>query len=886
MFRSLSRLAVAGVLLAAQVPAQLAPCSQFDAQTYNDFLSRVQMNQYTTGNLPVQPDPLNPIVVSLAFHSINTPNGTVEDFRSADASDMLTAVKQAFVGTGIDFTNTPTLLTQIESPLSTLAADVPPSDNMQMLLGLYQTPDAIDVFLVDSLQLYSAGLRGIATVSLCDGNVGVVVDKHFTPNGTFYSPGTGIDTSGVWVHELGHYFDLIHPSEEWMFPPLYAADCPGDVCIPNQVSTTGDFVCDTPAAPDPLAYFPTNLYPNCVYSPPVNPPVVTQPQSACPNMPYSDPMGVIATNWMTLQDPTCRSSFTPGQVERMFASMINFRPELYDHCLAGNASLFNCDPAIEFLTPASGNAGTAIEIAPNVEFGGVDVLASVPDQRILVFHGDDLSDVSNTSVIIPNDPLSVGRFGAALSGDGDTLLVGIPDGGPGGSGRVFSHVRHANGDYTPNQSLDALVTGPVTNDFGVALDHYGDWAVIGVNDKEASGVGQVGLAYVYDWDPSDGFMGEWGPIPNTTLRPADFGSLLPSSDLRNWGGSVAISGKFIVLGASKAPRLDDTDPRTGAVFVWRRAGSTWQPFQMISPDVGSTSFGWDVDIWGDTIVVGAPDDNVLGMATGSVSIYTFDAATQQFERDVRITNPENQFSSFGDDVAIGHNLVVVGDPGFGAGRAYTYERRPFNQWQVVGVNNPVDSPFDFDQGYGESVAATRDGYLVGAPRLDRLPFGGSVQVDAGGLYAFPYAEPAPGTLSTSGNQMSASAGGQVVFSLDFGVAAAGQSYAVGGTFSGTEDGQTFFFQGASPSSSAPHETLRTVLDKDSYFDLSSTGGGSPLLLTGFGMLDANGQANVTFFWPQGFLAGSPDLPLTFTHIALLPKDRHYETAQVDVVITP
>jgi hypothetical protein len=90
---------------------------------------------------------------------------------------------------------------------------------------------------------------------------------------------------------------------------------------------------------------------------------------------------------------------------------------------------------------------------------------------------------------------------------------------------------------------------------------------------------------------------------------------------KDWfGTSVAISGDTVVVGAFQ-DNLSDSQNDAGSAYVFIRAGdSMWsQQDHLVADDAAANdSFGWSVAIDGDTIVVGAWEDNtVAGFDAGS-----------------------------------------------------------------------------------------------------------------------------------------------------------------------------------------------------------------------------------------------------------------------------
>ena len=91
-----------------------------------------------------------------------------------------------------------------------------------------------------------------------------------------------------------------------------------------------------------------------------------------------------------------------------------------------------------------------------------------------------------------------------------------------------------------------------------------------------------------------------------------------------FGESVAIDGvpgdMTIVVGAVGA------DGEQGAAYVFRDEGfgGWFQAAKLLPPTPGDRQFGWDVDVRGDVVVVGAPGDDANGPDAGAV--YVFETA--------------------------------------------------------------------------------------------------------------------------------------------------------------------------------------------------------------------------------------------------------------------
>jgi hypothetical protein len=156
----------------------------------------------------------------------------------------------------------------------------------------------------------------------------------------------------------------------------------------------------------------------------------------------------------------------------------------------------------------------------------------------------------------------------------------------------------------------------------------------------------------------------------------------------NFGISISISGDTIVAGANGessnqttitnglAPVGVNGTPGAGAAYVFRRTGSTWtNEAYLKAPNAeASDQFGISVSISGDTIVVGALDedsnqttitngttasnDNSAG-TSGAAYVFRRNGTTWTNEAYLKAPNSES-FDSFGQSVSISGDTIVVG----------------------------------------------------------------------------------------------------------------------------------------------------------------------------------------------------------------------------------
>lgn len=127
--------------------------------------------------------------------------------------------------------------------------------------------------------------------------------------------------------------------------------------------------------------------------------------------------------------------------------------------------------------------------------------------------------------------------------------------------------------------------------------------------------------------------------------------LKASTASSRFGGSVAVDGDTIVVGAP----LEDAF--AGAVHVFVRDGGAWSHQARLVPDAPGAQFGHAVDVSGDTVVVGDFD-----RGTGGAAVVFVRSGTSWIQQ-AAIEPPDADASDlFGNDVAIDGDTLVVGAP--------------------------------------------------------------------------------------------------------------------------------------------------------------------------------------------------------------------------------
>jgi predicted acyltransferase (DUF342 family) len=169
-----------------------------------------------------------------------------------------------------------------------------------------------------------------------------------------------------------------------------------------------------------------------------------------------------------------------------------------------------------------------------------------------------------------------------------------------------------------------------------------------------------------------------------------------------FGFSVDGYGDTIVVGAD-----NDGGNFTGAVYVYTVSGSTWTQQQKLTASNASSSdyYGCSVAIYNDTIAVGAYGENGN---RGAVYIYTRSGGTWTEYGTIIRSNDIAISDLFGISVTINNNeMVFCGASGIDA--VYTFEKIG-SDWTQIQKIEPSQSA----NSYGVSVACSGNRLVVGA----------------------------------------------------------------------------------------------------------------------------------------------------------------------------
>lgn len=278
-------------------------------------------------------------------------------------------------------------------------------------------------------------------------------------------------------------------------------------------------------------------------------------------------------------------------------------------------------------------------------------------------------------------------FGRATGLSGALAIVGAP-----GSNGAFIYKRQGG----PWVLVAELGGG---GQYGRSVDIETPYAIVG-----QPGADTTGAARIYE----DKFGEGW--VERDVLQ----GSGIVTGD--EFGFASAMSGNVVAVGA----------PGTaggGRVYIFRRDGLEW--FEVASLQGSDTlpndRFGASVDIDGDTVIVGAPDADTNGAASGRVYIFernTGEGIGEQWD-EVMASTPAAYDSGdqIGTDVAISGGRAVSGAPAanFGpgglTGTAHFFSNEGGSWAPTVEV---LAASVGVGQGFGSSVDIDGAEAIIGA----------------------------------------------------------------------------------------------------------------------------------------------------------------------------
>ena len=399
---------------------------------------------------------------------------------------------------------------------------------------------------------------------------------------------------------------------------------------------------------------------------------------------------------------------------------------------------------------------------------------------VAAFVSTAVAEYDQVAKLTASDGAPDDRFGFSASISGDYAIFGAYLDDDNGSDSGSAYVAQRVGSSWSQMAKLTASDGAAGDHFGESVAIGGDFAVVGANYHYGAAY-RSGAAYVFERTGSS-----WSQVANLTPSDAVEGG--------EFGISASIDGDYAVIGAYGD---DDNGWLSGSAYVFARSGSSWNQVAKLtaSDGAGIDTFGIEVSISNDRIIVGSCYDDDDGKNSGSAYIFDRDGSSwnqtakltpldgapdNQFGRSVSIRGDYAVISSYGDDdngsdsgaayvfqysggvwaqvakltasdgasndrfgmaVSTDGDYAVVGahgdtHEGVRSGSTYVFERNDLT-WTEAAKLTPLDAPSE--EFFGYSVSTDNNYIVVGAWRDDDLgSFSGS---------AYVYNIPEPATLS-------------------------------------------------------------------------------------------------------------------------------------------
>ena len=209
--------------------------------------------------------------------------------------------------------------------------------------------------------------------------------------------------------------------------------------------------------------------------------------------------------------------------------------------------------------------------------------------------------------------------------------------------------------------------------------------------------------------------------------------------------ALAIDGSTIIATRTGASILyPSPTSQKGGVFIYEKSSDGWDIVQTLIPnsvDIGDR-FGHDIAFNEYTLAVSAP---MAMNGCGLVHTFRRDNASAPWQYHSALAHPScRNGGRLGWSLAFDNATLIAGAPGDkeSSGHVVSYELNQDNRWEPVMIRrNPKDGTL-----FGESIAVSEDGLLVGAPGDD---------YDTGIVHAYKRGGETPdGTLKPSGHDIS------------------------------------------------------------------------------------------------------------------------------------
>jgi len=337
------------------------------------------------------------------------------------------------------------------------------------------------------------------------------------------------------------------------------------------------------------------------------------------------------------------------------------------------------------IVPSNLEAGS--NISDSMDMDGNTLVIGTSKKHFYVFTYDISSKTWTQEAKIVSPDTNPESFGKVVRIYNNTIVV--TDGsysvnGYTSNGRAYIYTRSGT-----TWTLKATIDGPnEDNLYHLLADIYNDIIIIGSNKEDANSYSNNGVVRIYEFDGSNVtlkqtingpnennyYLGESGIcVENNLLSIASYrkntvhvykynGSSWVldetiSDSTGYFGKSISLNNNRLVVGADTNQSTASNFP--GAFYVYTYDGTNWNGTGAIfsSHNIDGDHFGWDVSIYDDYIVVGAPYEDVGGDSdVGRVYFFEYDG-TNWTEKQVVSGLSDSDF--FGKGVYTYNNHIFA-----------------------------------------------------------------------------------------------------------------------------------------------------------------------------------------------------------------------------------
>jgi hypothetical protein len=372
---------------------------------------------------------------------------------------------------------------------------------------------------------------------------------------------------------------------------------------------------------------------------------------------------------------------------------------------------------------------------PNAD-PGTDINAG----EVSAFERDPTTQVfDDERTLTAGDRTIQDNFGAAVSVDADTAVIGAPDANIGGDtnagGAYIFNRDPVDGDWDQSDKLTAGADVNALDKFGTSVAVDRDIILIGAPFHNPNGSPNAGAAFLFSRDPDEAASNQWSETQKLTAG-------IDEGTDDNFGTAVALDRDTALVGAP-------FENNEGAVFVFVRDpdDNSWDRQQKLKASDASPGdqFGDSVSVFGNTAIIGAPRADVNGIITaGAVYVFTrdpMDATSPWSQRQKLEAFDAAAGDEFGAAVSLAGNTAVVGAPGVdlpdglvllnNTGAAYDFRRNP--DTGLFSLRSKLTaSDAAADESFGAAVVVACDTMIIGAPEADLI----GLLIDAGAAFVF------------------------------------------------------------------------------------------------------------------------------------------------------